>query len=107
MIKNKAEVIKELLEESFWLESLNSKELYSRLHDDHDGMFKGRINVSFSPDGDAWISFEPGHSFALRFRMSMVGGGRSPRVRNALMILAEAIRLDNLERPDPEPTKES
>jgi hypothetical protein len=31
--------------------------------------------------------------------MPLIGGGQSPRVRNALLILAEAIRLDNIDAP--------
>ena len=69
------------------------------MHDDHDGTKKGAVNVTFSEDGDAWVSIlgkDNGES--LRFR-TFFGGGQSPRVRNALMILALAIKLDN----DPDP----
>ena len=49
----------------------------------------------FTKDGDAWIGIDV-RNF-LRFRMPLCGGGQSPRTRNALLILAEAIRLDNEE----------
>mgnify|MGYP001611293196 FL=1 len=76
----------------FWIPELNTKEMYERLHDDHDGTFKGRIGVQFGQDCDAWVAID-GRTF-LRFRTPL-GGGCSPRVRNALMILALAIKLDN------------
>lgn len=50
--------------------------------------------ASWSNPGD--VVLDP---FAFR---TAGGGGRSLRTRNALMLLAEAIRLDNLERPERE-----
>jgi hypothetical protein len=98
------EILHCILESHFWLPKLRSMTAYERLHDDHDGTYTGKISVVISDDGDAWlqvIDTEPG--FSLRYRMPMIGGGVSPRVRTALVILAEAIRLDNekipLDRP--------
>ncbi len=88
-----------VLENHFWIRDLDILELYERIHDDHDGTYEGSIGVSFSEDGDAWLDTQRNHhGGALRFRNSF-GGGMSPRVRNALMILALAIKLDNEERP--------
>ena len=95
-------VVKKLLEKPYWLKTLEAGTVYSRLHDDHDGTFEGRICVQFTPDGDAWISNDS-QLRTLRFRVPIIGGGRSPRVRNALMILAEAIRLDNKADPHERP----
>lgn len=80
-----------VLESPWWASTLEVMTPYSRLHDDHDGEFRGNITVTLSPDGDAWVSADTLES--LRFRTPM-GGGNSPRVRNALMLLALAIKLD-------------
>lgn len=65
---------------------------------------EGALWVGFSMDGDGWVQViakpDPNEfSTSLRFRMPLIGGGQSPRVRVALLILAEAIRLDNEEHP--------
>lgn len=91
--------VKFLLEEPFWLNTLVADKVYSRLHDDHDGTFIGHVSIQFTRDGDAWLNIVARPMETLRFRMPFSGGGTSPRVRNALMILAEAIRLDNEENP--------
>lgn len=96
-MKDLAKTIHRLLDEPFWLSSLNADAgYYARQHDDTDGKPDGVLAVTFGPDGDAYVSidFYP----TLRFRTE-VGGGSSQRTRNALIILAEAIRLDNLDRP--------
>ena len=95
------ETIKVVLESYFWLPEVQTMYVYERLHDDHDGTQTGVLNVMFSPDGDArvWITGEGNdRSPTLRFRMPGVGGGMSQRTRVALLILADAIRLDNEER---------
>jgi hypothetical protein len=89
--------IRKLLKSYFWLPNLSSNTVYRRLHDDHDGTREGSLHVLFSEDGDAWILTTGLDS--LRFRMPMIGGGASQHTRTALMILAEAIRLDNEEAP--------
>lgn len=71
---------------------------FRRRHDDTDGERgpEQEISLGFSPDGDAWLLLAGLTS--LRFRIP-AGGGSSPRVQRALVILAEAIRRDNEERP--------
>lgn len=96
-----AKYVRRVLGGSFWISDLKAMEVYSRLHDDHDGTFTGHLAVALLSNGDAVVSIEGAHS--LRFRDAMSGGGRSPRVRNALMILAYAIELDNEEDPIEEP----
>ncbi len=91
-----------VLNSPFWIPELHTNTVYSRLHDDHDGTRKGVISVQFDQQGDAWLSTDMHRGPPLRFRMEG-GGGLSLRVRNALMILAEAIRLDNLDRPVGDP----
>jgi len=67
-----------------------------------DDSYSGSITVVFSVDGDAWIGFNPDpEEFShrsFRFRTSG-GGGRSLRVRKALMVLAMAIKADNEDDP--------
>ena len=92
-----------ILENPFWIQELDVNAFYERLHDDHDGTFQGKITVSFSVDGDAWIGID-GHP-SLRFR-TFQGGGVSLRVRNALVVLALAIKLDNEKCPQEQPQKE-
>ncbi len=90
-------VIKEVLEGYFWLPDIKTTEWYTRLHDDHNGTHLGQIQVMFDPNGDAYVSIIGDiheRSPTLRFRMPGSGGGLSPRTRVALLILAEAIRLD-------------
>lgn len=96
------EVISALLKETWWPKHLELLTGYSRMRFEDDSVL-GTIGVIMSHDGDAWIEIvstpdpnEFGRS--LRFR-TFLGGGQSPSVRNALLILAEAIRLDNKEHP--------
>ncbi|MDO8415216.1 MAG: hypothetical protein Q7S87_03270 [Agitococcus sp.] len=87
-----------LIEGSYWPQTIDIRTSYSRRHDDTDGKTgsEQEITVAIGVDGDAWVML-PGMT-SLRFR-TWVGGGSSLRVRNALLVLAEAIRRDNAERP--------
>lgn len=87
-----------LLEGAYWPSTLSTQEGYVRRQDDTDGNVgpEQELAVTFGPDGDAWVML-PGFQ-SLRFR-SYFGGGQSLRVRNALLVLAEAIRRDNEENP--------
>lgn len=88
-----AQAVTKVLESDFWLPTLSVGTLYERQHDDTDGKPDGGcIHVIVGADGDAWVWTDTHQS--LRFRAPL-GGGRNPRVRNALLVLAEAIRLDN------------
>lgn len=88
------------------LPELPAGEFLKRLHDDHDGECTGLLTLYQTEDGDMWVNVEGSPREILRFR-TFLGGGASLRVHNALKILAEAIRLDNKERPQqlkPNPT---
>jgi len=85
-----------VLENPFWIPEVETEVAYRRLHDDHDGTREGMLIVTFSPDGDAWVTTDKHHGSSLRFR-NHFGGGNSPRTRNALMLLALAIKLDEAE----------
>lgn len=94
-----SEVMEALLRRPFWPKDVITQARYSRVNDDS----KAILSVAFSPDSDGWIDVfaledpkEPGGS--MRFR-THAGGGVSPHTRNALLILAAAIRLDELEHP--------
>lgn len=87
-----------VLEYPFWISDLKAGEVYERIHDDHDGTKEGRLIVQFTFDGDAWVTTDKHRGSTMRFR-TFGGGGQSQRVRNALMILALAIKLDNEEHP--------
>lgn len=91
--------VKEFLEDPVWPPELEPMKAYIRVHDDHDGTRRGKVCVTLADDGDAWLEVEPNHhGGALRFR-SQFGGGDSPRVRAALMLLMLAIKLDSEEKP--------
>ena len=89
--------INNVLDSYFWPETLDTCRIYSTTHDDHGGKPEsGILCVQFSQDGDAWINIKSDRSTngLLRFRMPMQGGGKYPKIRNALLILAEAIRQE-------------
>ncbi len=93
------ETIDRLLASEFWLHSLAPETGYARLNDDHDGTYQGTLRIVFDRTGDAHvIAAGTTGLVVLRFRTS-VGGGVSLNTRKALLILAEAIRKDNEERP--------
>lgn len=88
-----------LLASEFWLHSLAPEKGYERLHDDHDGTYQGTPRIVFDRMGDAHVIAAGTTGLAvLRFRTSG-GGGVSLNTRKALLILAEAIRMDNEQRP--------
>ena len=89
--------IKEVLEKPYWIPTLKADTSYFVMNDDCDGRRHEGISVLMDNQGDAWITIndERGCCFA-RIR-TFAGGGHNDRTRNALMILAEAIRLDNEE----------
>lgn len=93
------ERIDKILTDHFWPPNLTTKDVvYRTTHDDNEGEpSSGFVSVMFSVDGDAWIEIggkDGRASPTLRYRMPITGGGRFPRVRNALLLLAEAIRQE-------------
>jgi hypothetical protein len=100
-------IIRTILEQPFWLPELDVDKFYSRIHDDHDGTFQGSIGVYLDKVSDAWVGIDGVHiGKMLRFRAPL-GGSQSDRVRNALLILAYAIMLDNKERPQEIPQSDT
>lgn len=82
-----------VLETVWWPTSLQPDQALRRTHDDCDGDLSQALCVYLARDMDVHVMVE-GEAPALRFRAPF-GGGMSPRVRNALLVLAEAIRRDN------------
>jgi len=87
------EKVRAILNEPFWISTIKSDTYYEVQHDDTDGKDTGWLSVMFDELGDARISID--HRPSLRFR-TYGGGGKNIRTRIALMILAEAIRLDTM-----------
>jgi hypothetical protein len=87
------EAFRGLLNGAFWLRSLDTSSVYVRINEAAPvSYFDQELSVTFGVDGDAWIMLLTLPS--LRFR-EYSGGGMSIRTRNALLVLAEAIRRDN------------
>lgn len=94
--------IDDILTEPFWPPNLTTKDVvYRTTHDDNDGEpASGFLSITFSMDGDAWIQIGGKNertSPVLRYRMPVFGGGRFPKVRNALLLLADAIRQEGID----------
>lgn len=99
LMQEPSEVIRAILERPFWPRQLNVGTEYTRLGDDTSG----ELTVAIAPDADAWITVfskpdpeEFGQSH--RFR-SGFGGTENEEVRNALLVLAMAIKLANEKHP--------
>ncbi len=109
-----SKTVKALVETPAWIEGLSPMEHYQRKSDDGDGAF---LRVLIDEQGDCWLYVQSEETWniqingstkerkkihkaaGVRFCMPYGGGGRSSRTRMALMVLAEAIRLDNKEDP--------
>ena len=89
------EEIKKILETPYWIPTLKSNHPYFINNDDCDGQLKEGIQVTIDNQGDAWITVNDKRGYCTARMRTFAGGGHNSRTRNALMILAEAIRLDN------------
>lgn len=102
LIKQDPELAAELLlQHPFWPPSLKGADAGQVRYSDDQRL--GIIQVMFSHDSDAWIHIlsipDPDEmSVTHRFR-TYFGGGESPCTWQALLILALAMRLDNMHRP--------
>jgi hypothetical protein len=95
-LSNKVQaMVKKVLETPFLPDEIVAEKCYFRTHDDCDGNKHEGVSVTITPDGDAWVETRCKSFSSCRYRMPMLGGGNSPRVRNALLLLAVAIKLDN------------
>jgi len=92
-----------LLEGIYFPESLRGMDGVGRIEDDNDGDPTRSIAILFGHDGDLHVGTRLGEF--RRFR-TQAGGGVSPRVYNALLVLAEAMRRDNEEFPCGNPNPE-
>lgn len=89
-----SEAMDTLLESMYWPGTLAAGQCHTRIHDDSDGRADDEhaLSVILAADGDVHVIAGAGQP--LRFRCAL-GGGMSPRVRAALLVLAEAVRRDN------------
>ena len=94
-------VMEMLLRRPLWPRDVKTKLSYTRMGDDNRSV----LSVGFTPDADGFVDCickpDPNPSeatYPLRFRTSN-GGGISPHTRNALLILAQDIVLDENEHP--------
>jgi len=70
---------------------------FERIEDDSRD---GYLQVMMSVDGDVWVkTYGSRMMSSCRFRTDFGGGGRSPRVRQALFILMMAIDAENEDKP--------
>ncbi len=92
--EQQAENIIDLLENLIWPPEIEQDIWYCIQHDDTDGSDTGILKVRFAGKGDAFLSTDTHQGLPLRFRTES-GGSHCPRIRNALMILALAIELEN------------
>lgn len=83
--------IRKILECHAVPENIKTKTIYGR-HDDGDQKYK--LKVLVDSNGTCFINTGYNHDKWLEFR-TFAEKGKSIRVRKALLILAEAIRLDN------------
>lgn len=92
-----------ILEENYWIETIEIGKTYERMHDDAGGSDNKSqylsLMIDTSGNSDIHIIIHSGKYRTLRFRMS-AAGGKSERVRKALGILMEAIRRDNEDNPE-------
>jgi hypothetical protein len=90
-----AEALNLILETAFFIPTLATEKGYRRQDDeapDEQRAEGGRLSVYLAADCDVYVL---GGWPSLRFR-EYFGGGQSLRTRNALMLLAEAMRRDTL-----------
>jgi hypothetical protein len=88
-----AKQINKALTDFYWPPQLDSDRAYITTHDDNDGdPLSGFMSLIFDQCGDAHLQVT-GRS--LRFR-TMGGGGRFPKIRNALLLLAVAIKEEGV-----------
>lgn len=102
--KDVAKALDFILEDSYWIKTVDIGKLYKRRHDDAEGKddFSQYLSLFIDSSGnsDIHVVIHPGAYRTLRFRPS-AGGGKSERVRKALVIVIEAIRRDNEKNPEP------
>ena len=94
-----AKDIKEILENPFWINGLESNVLY-QTEDDDSPPNEAWLQIVFSNDGDAWVHKLADCPMKSIRKRTYAGGGKDLRTRQALMILAFAIKLDNDEREE-------
>lgn len=90
---SKSEQIKDILESPFWLNEIETNVAY-QTEDDDSPPGEAQLQVVFSIDGDAWVAKMTDSPITSIRKRTFAGGGRDHRTRQALMILAYAMKLD-------------
>lgn len=90
---SQSEKIKRFLDNLYWPETLSANEVYSTEDDDSEPG-KTKMMVQISNDGDAWVNILSNPSFKHIRKRTYSGGGRDKFTRLALIVLAEAMRID-------------
>ncbi len=90
---SKSEQIKDILESPFWLDEIETTVVY-QTEDDDSPPNEAWLQVVFSIDGDAWVAKMTDSPIKSIRKRTYAGGGRDHRTRQALMILAYAMKLD-------------
>lgn len=93
-----AKSIQKLVETPFWIDGLESGVGYETHDDDTPNDKVAILRVMFSGDGDVWVAKLTDPSYASIRKRTHIGGGKDLRTRQALMILAYAMKLDDDER---------
>ena len=93
-----SEKVKQFLDDIGWIETIHSGEVYETEDDDSETGKGNLLLVQFTPDGDAWINKITDPNFKSIRKRTEIGGGHDYYTRKAIMILAEAMRLDEEKR---------
>jgi|GEM_PF-2137644 len=86
------ERVTKILEGDFKLPSVEFGQSFKRIHDDNDGLATG-LSLKIDMDGNIKVDVDA-EFMSARYR-TYIGGGRSLRTRNALMVLALAMEKDS------------
>lgn len=97
MSETRQQQIKDILESSFWLDEIESTVVY-QTEDDDSPPNEAWLQVVFSNDGDAWVAKITDSPIKSIRKRTHAGGGRDLRTRQALMILAYAMKLDAVDK---------
>lgn len=87
---SQSEKIKRFLDDLYWPETLSAS-----TEDDDSEPGKTKMMVQISNDGDAWVNILSDPSFKHIRKRTFSGGGKDKFTRLALIVLAEAMRIDS------------
>ncbi len=97
MSETRQQQVRDILESPFWLDEIQPTVVY-QTEDDDSPPDEAWLQVVFSIDGDAWVAKITDSPIKSIRKRTYAGGGKDLRTRQALMILAYAMKLDAAER---------